>query len=158
MKNSKQTVVPAKAGNIKKGDKIMKILGFEVSGKKVVGQKEDGTKWTRLDVVGKSLNGVEAVKLQLWGREVVEDREDGTSVKYMIYRASRVKKDSDLRKKWWIPVSTNNPKLVTTTSKSGNKYQEVIPENVLPGWDIKAFYAPEIGKIGVSIKVKEVLI
>lgn len=136
----------------------MKILNFKLSAVKSEGVKVvEGVEkaWSRLDIYAESTNGVKAVKLTLWGRQTIKDYEDGTSKKLMVYQSSPVEKGSKLRKKWWVPVSANNPALITTTSSKGNTYKEVLAEDVEKGFDIKAFYSEEKGKIGVSVKYIE---
>lgn len=163
MKNSKH-VGPAKAGIKKQGDKIMKILGYEVVAVRSSGVSEteiDGKKvtrnWSRID-----LKSDDTVVLTLWaGKEQTDFEEGGKKTKYVVYRASKVDpkdKTNQLRKKWWIRVNPKSSSLVTTKSSAGNVYQEVIPTEVPVGWDVKAFYAPSVKKVGVSVTIKEVLI
>ena len=165
MKNITQAVTagPTTVGNIKKGG-TMKILGYEVKAVKSSGVSEteiDGKKvtrnWSRID-----LKSDDTVVLTLWaGKEQTDFEEGGKRTKYIVYRASKVDpkdKTNNLRKKWWIRVNPNSSSLVTTKSSAGNVYQEAIPTEVPAGWDVKAFYAPSVKKVGVSVTIKEVLI
>lgn len=140
----------------------MKVLGYEVNAvktegvcTKVVDGKVVEKNWSRID-----LKSDDTVVLTLWaGKEQTDFEEGGKRTKYIVYRASKVPKDktNNLRKKWWIRVNPNSSSLVTTTSKAGNIYREVIPEDVPKNWDVKAFYSEKNGKIGVSVKIKEIV-
>lgn len=141
----------------------MKILNFDVTAvktegvsTKVVEGKEVTRNWAKYDLkVG------DTIILTLWkDRETTDFQAGGIMTKYAVYKASKVdpkNKESKLRRKWWIRVDANDPALVTTTSKAGNTYKEVIPTEVPKGWDVKAFYYEKLGKVGVSVSIKETI-
>ena len=141
----------------------MKILGYVVEAvkstgvsSKVVDGKVVEKNWAKYDLkVGNT------TVLTLWkDSEKTDFQEGGVMTKYATYRAAKAdpkNKDSKLRRKWWIRIAENSPALVTTTSKAGNTYKEVIPEDVPKNWDVKAFYSEKNGKIGVSVKIKEIV-